>query len=100
MRNHEPFGRGPYTRVSAEFTPAFAEKLLGYCRKLDEVTRNQAPEKLRPAGESAFQKSESALARLARGGLIETDDGFVRLTPRGMELHNAVVLELLEDTEA
>ena len=62
-RNHEPFGRGPYTRVSAEFTPAFAEKLLGYCRKLDEVTRNQAPEKLRPAGESAFQKSESALAR-------------------------------------
>lgn len=46
------------------------------------------------------QGREAALARLARGGLIETDGGFVRLTPRGMELHNAVVLELLEDTEA
>ncbi|MBR6219784.1 MAG: radical SAM family heme chaperone HemW, partial [Clostridia bacterium] len=43
---------------------------------------------------------EAALARLARGGLIETDGGFLRLTPRGMELHNAVVLELLEDTKA
>ena len=43
---------------------------------------------------------EAALARLARGGLIETDGGFLRLTPRGMELHNAVILELLEDTKA
>lgn len=43
---------------------------------------------------------EAALQRLARGGLIETDGGFVRLTLRGMEVHNAVILELLEDTEA
>ena len=41
----------------------------------------------------------AALRRLERGGLIETDGGAVRLTLRGMELHNAVVLELLEGTE-
>ena len=48
-----------------------------------------------------FEKGrENALRRLAEGGLIEMNDGFMRLTLRGMELHNAVVLELLEDTEA
>lgn len=39
---------------------------------------------------------EAALARLARGGLIETKEGFLRLTLRGMEVQDAVVLELLE----
>ena len=40
---------------------------------------------------------EAALARLRRGGLIDMTDGFLRLTTRGMELQDAVVLELLED---
>ena len=43
------------------------------------------------------------LRRLRRGGLIEMNDGFLRLTERGMELQNAVVLALLDgdgDTEA
>lgn len=39
---------------------------------------------------------EAALARLTRGGLIEAEGGFLRLTLRGMEVQNAVVLELLE----
>ena len=43
---------------------------------------------------------EAALERLVRGGLVEMSGGFLRLTLRGMELHNAVVLELLEDMEA
>ena len=38
---------------------------------------------------------EDALLRLERGGLIETKDGCLRLTLRGLELQNAVVLELL-----
>lgn len=38
---------------------------------------------------------EAALARLEQGGFIEISDGFLRLTLRGMELHNAVVLELI-----
>ena len=43
---------------------------------------------------------EAALERLVRGGLVEMSGDFLRLTLRGMELHNAVVLELLEDMEA
>ena len=42
---------------------------------------------------------EAALERLRRGGLIEIKDGFLRLTLRGMELQNAVVLELLNGME-
>ena len=38
---------------------------------------------------------EAALARLEKGGLIEIGDGFLRLTARGLELQNAVVLELM-----
>ena len=38
---------------------------------------------------------EAALSRLESGGLIETGDGFLRLTRRGLELQNAVVLALL-----
>ena len=41
----------------------------------------------------------AALDRLRRGGLIEIQDGFLRLTLRGMELQNAVVLELLNGME-
>lgn len=47
-----------------------------------------------------FQKGrEAALERLERSGLIEIGSGFARLTTRGMELQNAVVLELTGDTE-
>ena len=42
----------------------------------------------------------AALDRLAKAGLIEIKDGFLRLTCRGMEVQNAVVLELLEIQEA
>ena len=38
---------------------------------------------------------ERALDRLENGGLIETGDGFLRLTMRGMEVQDAVVLELM-----
>ena len=42
------------------------------------------------------QGREAILAKLARSGFVEITDGFLRLTERGMELHNSVVLELLE----
>lgn len=41
---------------------------------------------------------EAALSNLEKGGLIEINEGFLRLTLRGMELQNAVVLEFLGDT--
>lgn len=41
-------------------------------------------------------RPQNAINRLKSVGLIEVDDGYLRLTPRGMELQNAVVLELLE----
>lgn len=42
---------------------------------------------------------EAALERLERGGFIEIVDGFLRLTLRGMEVQDAVVLELMEASE-
>jgi coproporphyrinogen III oxidase-like Fe-S oxidoreductase len=45
------------------------------------------------------QGREATLERLERGGLVETGDGFLRLTTRGMEVQDAVVLELMGDTE-
>ncbi|MGX8707093.1 MAG: radical SAM family heme chaperone HemW, partial [bacterium] len=36
------------------------------------------------------------LDRLLKAGLIELDERYLRLTRRGLELQNAVVLELLE----
>ena len=38
---------------------------------------------------------ERVLDRLENGGLIETGDGFLRLTMQGMEVQDAVVLELM-----
>ena len=40
------------------------------------------------------------LARLANAGFIEIEDGWLRLTPRGMEVQDAVVLSLLDIQEA
>jgi oxygen-independent coproporphyrinogen-3 oxidase len=42
---------------------------------------------------------EAALDRLMAGGLIEMTGGFLRLTLRGLELQNAVVLELIGEVE-
>lgn len=39
---------------------------------------------------------ERKLAQLTRLGLLECTDGFLRLTRRGMEIQNAVVVELLD----
>lgn len=57
------------------------------------------------AWQSAFgqpfeQGRARALERLRRGGFIQIADGCVRLTARGMEVHNAVVLALLDDTRS
>ena len=45
------------------------------------------------------QGREAALARLQGAGLIELGDGFLRLTARGMEVQDAVVLELVGENE-
>ena len=45
-----------------------------------------------------FEKGrEATLDRLTEGGLICVDNGFLRLTRRGLELQNAVVVELMEN---
>ena len=46
-------------------------------------------------GEPFESGRERAIARLAEGGLIELSDGCLRLTARGMEVQNAVVLALI-----
>lgn len=53
----------------------------------------------RDFGAPFAQGREAALSRLEAGGLIEMDGGFLRLTTRGMELQNAVVLELSGENE-
>ena len=45
-------------------------------------------------------EGSEALKRLEAAGLIEVDNGWLRLTDRGLEVQNAVVLELLEIQEA
>ena len=42
---------------------------------------------------------EAAMGRLEKGGLIEIGGGHLRLTTRGMEVQDAVVLELLGENE-
>ena len=49
----------------------------------------------RAFGTSFARGRERVLDRLENGGLIETGDGFLRLTMRGMEVQDAVVLELM-----
>ena len=41
----------------------------------------------------------NAISRLARAGFVECERGFLRLTPRGLEVQEAVVLELLSGWE-
>ena len=50
----------------------------------------------REFGEDFCMGRERKLAELARMGLLVCEDGFLRLTQRGMEVHNAVVVELLD----
>ena len=42
---------------------------------------------------------EAAIGRLEKGGLVEIAGGRLRLTTRGMEVQDAVVLELLGENE-
>lgn len=45
-----------------------------------------------------FEKAhEKKLRRLVQLGLVRLEDGFLRLTEKGMELQNAVVVELMDD---
>ena len=46
-------------------------------------------------GEDFCVGREKALEELRRAGLLDVADGHVRLTEKGMEVHNAVVLALL-----
>ena len=50
----------------------------------------------REFGEDFCMGRERKLAELARMGLLVCEDGFLRLTQRGMEVQNAVVVELLD----
>jgi len=97
--------------------PDALEDYLSGMRRLDEValTRQDAMEETlmlstrtargldlaawaRDFGAPFNQGRERALARLEAGGLIEAGDGFLRLTTRGMEVQDAVVLELMGET--
>lgn len=48
-------------------------------------------------GEDFVSAHRKSLQRLNRLGLIEIDGGFLRLTRRGLEVQNAVVVELLDE---
>lgn len=61
--NHTRFGSGPYCRVDARPSAPFAEKLLGYCRKLDGATRVRLSEELRKRNDILFRRSSEAFAR-------------------------------------
>ena len=48
-------------------------------------------------GENFEETHARQLRKLENYGLIEIEDGFLRLTPVGLELQNSVVLELMDD---
>ena len=48
-------------------------------------------------GADFIEPRRRKLDRLIAGGLIEINEGFLRLTLRGMEVQDAVVLELLNE---
>ncbi len=48
-------------------------------------------------GEDFLVKHSCAVKKLESYGLTEIENGFLRLTPMGLELQDSVVLELLED---
>lgn len=50
----------------------------------------------RATGEHLEEKKRAALHALCREGLLELDGGYLRLTEKGLELQNAVVLALLD----
>ena len=98
--------------------PDGLEDYLSGQRRLDEasLTRRDAREETlmlstrttkgldlaawaRDFGAPFHRGREEALARLEAGGLIEAGGGFLRLTERGLEVQDAVVLELMGDTE-
>ena len=56
----KPFGKGPYTKTASAYTPDFAEKLLGYCRKLDAALRERAPGVDRSKNNALFQRADAA----------------------------------------
>ena len=71
----------------------FVGRVLFLRRKVD-LFREKTP---LFADETPFTRGrEAALEKLTRGGFIEIVDGFMRLTLRGMEVQDAVVLELME----
>lgn len=59
------------------------------CRGLDRAAWYQQ------FGEDFLTGRERQVRRLQSAGLIELSDDFLRITLRGMEVHNAVVLELM-----
>ena len=48
-------------------------------------------------GEDFCEKHARAIRKLENYGLIEIENGFLRLNTMGLELQDSVVLELLED---
>ena len=54
-------------------------------------------EYLRQFGEDVVSGHEKTLRRLCDLGLVEIEGGFLRLTQRGLEVQNAVVVELLDE---
>lgn len=48
-------------------------------------------------GTSAYLSYEPRLHKMAAQGLLETQDGFWRLTRRGMDIQNTILVELLDD---
>ena len=98
--------------------PESLDDYLAGIRRLDEVRltlRDEMEETLMlstrtvrgldlAAWENAFgapfeRGREAAIGRLEKGGLIEIGGGHLRLTTRGMEVQDAVVLELLGENE-
>ena len=66
-------------------------------RILESYERDDFGDKWRVFGADFEKEHAKTIERLSKPGLIEIRDGFLRLTRSGLEVQNAVVVELMEE---
>ena len=79
------------------FAPLLSETESMNCRSVIEALLKGLERGKKDFGVDFEKTHEKKLRRLVQLGLIQLEGGFLRLTERGMELQNAVVVELMDD---
>ena len=103
VRETNPSGWEDYALVVDEHAPREVEPVLPEDAQFEalmlglRMTQGVSEKEYETVfGESISVRYGSRLHRLAERGLLEHEDGFWRLTRRGMDIQNSVLVELME----